>query len=168
MSYHSGSSSGQTHSSSGAGSDRMFFRVGSSQTSSRSGSSRSSVSTNPSRVFSNSSSTRSSASTNSIRTSGSSVSSQMSYGSNSNGRSSNSGSIQSTVNGLEPHINARKHAKRQHKIDGWSGPRLKEDPRVKVYADKKSDQMERKARAERKFQSEMRKKEGFYIEDDMA
>lgn len=141
MSSYSGSSSG---------SDQMFFRVGSSQASSTSGSSRSSVSTNPS------------------RTSGSSFSSQMSYGSNSSGKSSNSGSVQSTDNGLEPHIDARKHANRQHKIDGWSGPRLKEDPRVKAYADKRSDQMESKAKAERRVQSRMGKKGGYYIEGRKA
>ncbi|TGO61330.1 hypothetical protein BCON_0028g00470 [Botryotinia convoluta] len=71
----------------------------------------------------------------------------MSFGSNSSGKSSNSGSNQATTNGLEPHNDARKHANRQHKIDGWYGPRLEEDPRVKAYADKRSDQMERKARA---------------------
>ncbi|TGO20582.1 hypothetical protein BPAE_0284g00090 [Botrytis paeoniae] len=146
----------------------MFFRVGSSQASTRSGSSQASSRSGSSQASSRSGSSRSSVSTNSSRTSGSSVSSQMSYGSNSSGRSSNTGSIQSTANGLEPHIDARKHANRQHKIDGWSGPRLGEDPLVKAYVDKKSDQMERKARAERKVMSEMRKKEGFYIEDDMA
>ncbi|TGO73530.1 hypothetical protein BELL_0353g00040 [Botrytis elliptica] len=156
MSSHSRSSSVQTHSSSGAGSDRMFFRVDSSQASTRSGSSRSSVSSNLSRVFSNPGSSRSSVSSYSSRTSGSSVSSQESYGSNSSGRSSNSGSIQSTDSGLEPQIN------------GWSGPRFKQSSRVKAYADMRSDQMERKAKAERKIQSEMRKKEGYYIEDPKA
>ena len=164
----SGSSSGRTPSTSCAGSGRMVFggcssqasaRSGSSRTSSGSGSSRSSVSTNSSRGSSNSGSSHSSVSMNSSRTSGSSGSSQMSLGSN---------SIQSTVNGLEPDINSRKHANRNHKMIGWSGPRLQENPRVKAYADKKSDQMEKKAWAERKATSEARKKQGYYIENDMA
>ncbi|KAF7890661.1 hypothetical protein EAF00_008976 [Botryotinia globosa] len=159
MSSYSGSSSGSA---------QMFFRVDSCRASSRSGSSHSSVSTNPSRVFSNSGSSSSSVSSNSSRTSGSSVLSQISYGSNSSGRSGSSVSSRSTDNGLEPHTDARKHANRQHKIDGWSGSRLKEHPRVKAYADKRSDQMERKAKAERKFQSEMRNNQSHYIEDRMA
>lgn len=170
MSSRSGlsSSSGRTSSTSCAGSDRMFFgggsslasaRSGTSRTSSGSGSSSSSRSTNSSRESSYSGSSLSSVSTNSSRTSGSSGSSQISLGSN---------SIQSTVNGLEPHIDSRKHANRNHKMIGWSGPRLQENPRVKLYADKKSDQMEERAWAERKATSEARKKQGYYIENDMA
>ncbi|TGO11667.1 hypothetical protein BTUL_0104g00120 [Botrytis tulipae] len=179
MSSYSGSNTSQTHSGSGAGSDQMFFRVGSSRASSRSGSSQastrsgssrassgsssshSSVSTNPSRVFFNSGSSSSSVSSNSSRTSGSSVSSQMSYGSNSSGRSSNSGSVQSTADKWEPYIDTRAYAHRGHNKLGRPGPRLGEDPLVTAHADKTSDRMERKAKAERKIQSEMRKKGDF-------
>ncbi|KAF7945520.1 hypothetical protein EAE96_010287 [Botrytis aclada] len=184
----SGSGSGWTHSSlrAGAGGDRLFFDVGSSLASSRSGvsrasygagssqlssisgSSRSSVSTNPSRIFSNSNSARSSASTNSSHTSGSWVPSQVSYGSSSSGRSTNSGSIPSTAIGLEPHIDAKKHANRQHTKLGSSGERLREDPWVKAKADRESNRMEREARAERKVESELRNRQGFYIEDRRA
>ncbi|THV49789.1 hypothetical protein BGAL_0179g00140 [Botrytis galanthina] len=141
MSSYSGSSSG---------SDQMFFRVGSSQASSTSGSSRSSVSTNSS------------------RTSGSSFSSHMSYASNSSGRSSNSGSVRSTTDKWQPYIDTKVYANREHNKLGWSGPRLGEDPLVTAQADKTSDKMERKAKAERKVQSEKRKKGGYYIEGRKA
>ncbi|TGO83051.1 hypothetical protein BPOR_0710g00010 [Botrytis porri] len=86
----------------------------------------------------------------------------MSYGSKSSGTSSDSVSIKSTADEWGPYIDTRKCAHREHDQLGWAGPRLGEDPLVKACSDKKSDQMERNAKAERKGQSKMRKKEGFF------
>ncbi|TGO32188.1 hypothetical protein BHYA_0342g00070 [Botrytis hyacinthi] len=81
----------------------------------------------------------------------------MSYGSNSSGRSSNSSSVQSMADEWEPYIDTRTHAHRGHNKLGRPGPRLGENPLVTAHADKTSDRMERKAKAERKVQSEVRK-----------